>query len=262
MIARNPHTGEQLGMPTTLGPVPTVRLADVISAVPALLPAPPLLRSWAAGIALPAFGNDKAGDCVEATYFYTDDLYAKLFGVPFPGTEAQALALYKQLSGWDGVIGSASDKGTNPADFIAYAMSTGLPYGGKLDATASVSVINGHELRTAINAGGCVIVDANLPVNLATTGPWDIPPNPSSDDLPSTLSTRNHMFALTGFDAKTLSSAKGVAMTNEWVATCVRNAWLFLRRSMFNARGLSVSGVPTSTIYAGFGLPRPVWAAA
>lgn len=224
------------------------RLASV---APANVDAPALAHDYAKGIALDMFGNDVVGDCVWATLYYRWQLLSKIHGTTFAGTTAECLKDYQTNTGWNGVVGDSSDKGTNPEVALAAALK-GLSCGMKINAWVQVDFHDFKLLRAAIHDLSGVYMAIALPQNIYTNadGRWDVPANPTPDQL-GVSDVRGHMCLLSGYDHLGVYSAKGVAMTNEWIASCGKSAYVLLDDAL-TVNGISPSGFDLKRLQADF----------
>jgi hypothetical protein len=104
-------------------------------------------------------GNTRAGDCVVAGACHeTADWTRAVNGVAAPFTENNALDIYRQQTGWDGVSGSSTDTGLDPVAFALHRRTVGIP-----DAAGNVHRIDGfaqvtswdHAMAAAYVFGAC-----------------------------------------------------------------------------------------------------------
>lgn len=137
------------------------------------LPPPPAHVDWQQHVTgFPMLLNDRIGDCVIAGMLHQQQVWAAAADNPtFTPTDAQALAMYRQITGYN-PADPASDQGTDPRDALRYWASTGAA-GHKILAYASVKPTDHRTVKTAINLFGGLGVCLNLPAYAETEhGRW------------------------------------------------------------------------------------------
>lgn len=73
-----------------------------------------------------ALGNNTVGDCVAAGMGHWVNQMSWLLGGKQVATQANCLDLYKLISGWNGVVGSTTDQGSENIDALGVMMQQGL----------------------------------------------------------------------------------------------------------------------------------------
>lgn len=136
--------------------LPPVASVDYLAALP----------NW-----LGMMGNDELGDCLDAM-FYHGDQARTMFATGSCRTEpdSQAPALYRAITGWDGVPGSPSDAGSDPATSFAWVEKNGLPLadGSNVELLASIEIDprNTQDVMDAMDACLGLAVGISVPSSL------------------------------------------------------------------------------------------------
>jgi hypothetical protein len=158
--------------------------------LPNLLPPPPEKRAWEYVIsdarwAQTMFGNDVAGNCVEAAVLHFIMAATASAGRPATFVTQDAFDLYSAITGWDGVPGSPSDQGTYWTDALAYMVSTGITdQQGRLHkwlGWAAIDHTNLSKLRQGMNIFDGILVGTSIMNSMeqqfANGQPWNPPFN-------------------------------------------------------------------------------------
>jgi hypothetical protein len=161
--------------------------------------APPPYEDWTGDRSAFTFlGNDRAGCCTRACYGHVVQQRCALLETACKLTEDHVLAAYQAGTGWDGVPGSASDRGDNILSALVQMKNSGLgPY--RIRSFGRVNTHDPIEMRAALHTFGSLIVGANLPRRIQRDGyDWDVSPlgARTADEAPGTLG--GHAFILTG----------------------------------------------------------------
>jgi len=176
-----------------------------------------------------ALGNLNAGDCVFATAFHMLMDWRKEHGIDFSPTDAQVLALYSQLAGYDPARPS-TDVGYNELDLLKYWQSTGIA-GRPISAFVSVDPSELQHIRTAIYLFGAVFAGVTLTQRAMDefqdrdtwhqTAPW----------FGGKRVLGGHAIPLIGYDAKgfwCITWGRLQYLTNEWWTKYGDEAWAVL----------------------------------
>ena len=119
--------------------------------------------------------NDRLGDCAIAAPGHIIQAQTGLSGNEFVATDAEILAAYKAVSGYDGT--GATDSGCNMQDVLDYWRKTGIA-GHKILAYARVDIKNPAEVRYACYAMGGLYLGVNLPTEWEGAKVWGLPKPP------------------------------------------------------------------------------------
>ena len=122
--------------------------------------APPSRQDWTGPVASYTYlGNDRAGCCTRASYGHVVQQRCALVGDKCTLTEDDVLKAYKDGTGWDGVPGSASDRGGQIIDALVQMKNVGLgDY--KITEFGRVNHNDTLEMRAALNLFGALIIGA------------------------------------------------------------------------------------------------------
>lgn len=165
-----PPSGRKLGLRPLTTDRRDLKLARYLTSA---LPAPPAHVAWQQHVAdFPMLLNDRIGDCVIAGMLHQQQVWAAAADNPtFTPTDAQALAMYRAITGYN-PSDPSTDQGTDPRDALRYWQNTGAA-GHKIVAYASVKPTDHPTVKTAINLFGGLGVCLNLPAYAETEhGKW------------------------------------------------------------------------------------------
>lgn len=147
-------------------------LAELTHALPVAPPNvgwyPGKISSWAMD------GNEKYGDCVFAGCAHAEQLWSTLAGAPNVPTEAEVLAQYAALTGFNPADPS-TDNGAVISDVLTHWKTTGL-FGSQILDYVGVNPRSASQIREAIWFFGCGIIGLNLPLSAQDQTIWDVPP--------------------------------------------------------------------------------------
>lgn len=111
----------------------------------------------------PLLGNDEAGDCVVVTICHFIQAVTAAMGRERTFTRAEALAIYRELSGWDG--SPETDTGLNMyAVLTRWMKDSGLFGGVKLWGIASIDLKDWRRVQQGVQFFGGVLCGWDLPL--------------------------------------------------------------------------------------------------
>lgn len=238
---------------------PRLKLASHLAAE---LPAPPAAVNWGSAVAdWPMYGNDRAGDCVEAEQGHHEQVLSLVgSGIEVTVPEQAVIKAYEDIAGY--VPGDpATDVGTNIQDAMGYWRKTGVG-GHRIDAFAQVNQSDMREVTTAIALLGPLSIGVDLPqsaMDQFNAGQeWDVVAHDGGI-------LGGHCIIITGYDPQGLygvSWGQPVRLTYAFWARYVSEAWVVVSREWVNARtGLDPEGVDLSGLGDEFmqltGQPNP-----
>jgi hypothetical protein len=200
-------------------------------------------------------GNDRAGCCVWATFLHYLQL-ASLYvsGTLIQPTEQECFDAYKS-TGWDGIPGSPSDRGTavaGPGGALEYWMKTGIVCAGQRNFLSNAVVIehaNLDQLRLALTLGpvlgGAMVRDDDM----SSTFMWTSGTSPIAG---------GHEFLILGHE--TLSSGKTYydvetwdgmwRFSDDWALDQLDEAAMVIDPVFFGPSGLDPADVDMAAIAA------------
>lgn len=108
------------------------------------------------------WANDQAGDCVFAAFYNLLAGATAQTGDPFAATDADCLADYAAVTGYDLATGE-NDNGANPEDALRYYSKKTLGDQGKILAWAEVDPDSLDEIREALHIFGGIYTAFYLP---------------------------------------------------------------------------------------------------
>lgn len=215
------------------------RYADV-------LPEPPASSDRREGVTFGMFGNDRAGDCTCAAMGNARRLWAHLTGRPQPVTDADVLAAYEAITGYNPATGTG-DTGAVELDVLNYWRTEGFA-GEKIDGYAAVNL---HDQRLVVGAmwvfDGLYIgvqLPATAQAQLAAGEPWTVDTAAGSQAYPG--SWGGHAVFAVDWDPQYVYLATWGAIqpaTWEWWHTYVDEAYAVLDTpEQFRADGRTAEG--------------------
>jgi hypothetical protein len=117
-------------------------------------PTPPASADYsqkADGFMRNILGNDVAGNCTIAAAYHVAGMFLANSDQAIPFTAMNALTLYQQLSGWNGVENDASDTGLDELTVLDYWATNGLiPGAHKITAAIKVDGTDAEEVKAAV----------------------------------------------------------------------------------------------------------------
>jgi hypothetical protein len=237
------------------------KLGPAIAAAVSLPPTPPASVDWysAVGNAFGTDGNLTVGDCTIACQAHLIQAWTTNAGKPFAPSQADCLAKYAALSGWDGTPGDASDVGLVVTKVLADWQTNGLD-GHKLSAWAEIDVKNRTELMNAISWFGGVYIGLNLPISLQSviegnlqpaplTVTWDVVPGVDS----AARSWGGHAVPILGFNATgpvVVSWGAVYQMTWPFYEAYVDEAYAPISADFIEATGSTPGGLTLAQLQA------------
>lgn len=240
---------------------PRIRLAAHLRAGAS----PPPSATYDAVPAWGMLGNSEWGDCTCAG----DGHIAELLSFYGQGTEAvvtdaEALAAYSAISGFDPNAGPSgdnpTDRGASVQDALGYLRTTGMS-GVKIDAFAEVEPGDINAIQVAAAQFGCLSAGVNLPANAQqqfTDGqPWDAVPDDGGIE-------GGHCIILCGYDQDFLYFATWGQVqkaTYAWWAKYGEEIWAVVSADWVSAQGTDPEGVNLTSLGVEFatltGEPNP-----
>jgi hypothetical protein len=207
-----------------------------LSAYATDLAAPPSVH-WAAP-SYGMFGNDRAGDCVQAGAAHAEQIWTHLTARPFGVTDKDVLDWYSALTGYNQLTGD-NDNGTDMLSACTAWRSPSIhdadaPYPHKYSVSGftEVNVANAPEVRYATWQFGGVYLGAQLPLSAQNQmgDVWDVITGP--DAQPG--SWGGHCIWVNAYDADTLTCVTWGTeqkMTWNWFHTYADEAYAILART-------------------------------
>jgi hypothetical protein len=143
----------------------------------ASLPVPPPSCDWTEKV--PVWGmmaNDSVGDCTCAGAGHLIvEWTANAGGIAYP-TDADILAAYSAITGYDGTPGDDTDQGANLLDVLNYWRKNGIA-GHKIGAYMAVRTVDVYQVQQAVALLEGVYAGVQMPAawqNVQPGQPWDI----------------------------------------------------------------------------------------
>lgn len=216
----------------------------------ALGPPPPASNDWAAAVIAKSpyegswgmMGNDQVGDCTCADCGHQVMLHTANAGAIVTPTTADVEGIYKQISGWNGVVGDPSDTGCDENQVCAFMQSTGL-LGQKADDYAAVDPQNGDHARWAVQLFGALRLGINVPQSFIDQFNAGTP----IDDIGDTSNVGGHDVPIVKYDGQyfyIVTWGRLVPMTAKFLANAgyVEEAHAELYYDWIAAQGHAPSG--------------------
>jgi hypothetical protein len=122
----------------------------------------------------PMMKNDTVGDCTCAAAGHMIEQWTTYSGTPFTPTDAQVIAAYSAITGYDPATG-ANDDGANMLDVLNYWRKTGVA-NHKVMAFAALEPKNHTQIQDALYLFGNVYLGVALPVSAQKQTVWTVPP--------------------------------------------------------------------------------------
>lgn len=226
---------------------PRVKLAPAVNK--AVLPPQPASVNWYDRIPdWPMYGNDRAGDCVEAEQGHHEQvLSAYGAGRMVEVTEADVIAVYSAITGYD-PNDPSTDQGTVIQDALSYWRRVGIA-GHKITAFAEVNVKDQTELKTALALFGPLSGGMNFPAvamqQFNDGQPWDVVRNDGGN-------AGGHCVCIVGYDDTYVYCITWGAvqrMTWAFFRKYFEEAWAPISTEWVNEKtGLDPEGVDLSVV--------------
>ena len=136
----------------------TLQFKDYLATLPPI----PAAIDWMGKVTtIGMLANDSVGDCAVASAFHLDELWTANAATEIVATDAQALADYSAISGYN-LADPNSDTGCALIDVLNYWRQTGMN-GRKITAYVQVSHRNIQHLKAAIALFGGVYLGIQVP---------------------------------------------------------------------------------------------------
>lgn len=196
---------------------PRVKLALAIDKT--TLPVPPTSVNWFGKInTWPMYGNDVAGDCVEAEMGHHEEVLTSYgSGSAIMVTDDDVIKVYSTITGYD-PNDPSTDQGTVIQDAMDYWRKTGIA-GRKIAAFAQVDVKDETEMKTALALFGPLSGGMNFPAvamdQFNAGRPWDTVKNDGGLE-------GGHCVCIVGYDSSWVYCITWGAMQ--------RMTWAFFRK--------------------------------
>jgi hypothetical protein len=205
---------------------------------------------------VPMLGNDRAGNCVWATFFHYLQL-AELYvsGTLIQPTDQECLGAYAQGTGWDGVVGSPSDQGSivaGPGGALEFWMKTGIVCAGQRNFLTSAVVVEHtdlDQLRLALTFGPVLCGALLRNDDAVSTFMWTAGTSPIDG---------GHEFLVVGHE--TLSSGKTYydvitwnglwRFSDDWALAQLDEAAMVIDPAFFGPSGLDPADVDLASVTA------------
>lgn len=195
--------------------------------------------------------NDKLGDCVCASGNHMLGAWTANAGAPFVATDAQVLADYEAIGGYNPADPS-TDQGCDLGTAIDYWTSHGFADGTKLAGSVSVDATNLVEVKTALWLFGGLFTGVELAAAwLSNPDVWDVAGPPVPED--------GHGIPFLAYDADgitlaswgTLRKSPWAAVQQYWASTAGGELHALLSPDMIlRATGLAPSGLDMGALTA------------
>lgn len=193
--------------------------------------APPPMDDWTGPQSDYTFlGNDRVGCCTRTCYGHIVQQRCALLGIKCELTADDVLKAYKDGTGWDGVPGSASDRGDQIINSLVQLRNVGFRDGQyKIRQFGRVNHNDTVEMRAALHEFGSLIIGASLPASIDRQGThWDVSPpgQRQPDEAPG--SAGGHAFIITAHQRGKWSAmpwVRKVDMTYAWDDLYIDEAW-------------------------------------
>jgi hypothetical protein len=194
---------------------------------------------WGHDLPYGMLGNDRYGDCVEASFAHQVQVWlARSGNGPFTITTGDVLADYSAITGFD-PRDPRTDQGTSMYYANRYWKGRGL-----IDAYATVDPLSGDQVRESVAWFGGLNIGVALPVSAQaqTGGVWDVTTGPDAQ----AGSWGGHCIPVVGYTSRTLwvvTWGALQAMTWNFLRTYCDEAYVFLSKQWIGAAGVSPSNL-------------------
>lgn len=190
-------------------------------------------------------GNDTVGCCTRACYGHIIQQRCALINEPCTLQASDVLQAYKDGTGWDGVPGSASDRGGQIIDALVQMKNVGMG-GYKIRQFGRVNHHDTIEMRAALHLFGSIIVGADLPAAIWRQNTnWDVNPPGSRKPDEAPRSAGGHAFILTGHQYGQWMSMPWITKTSlsyAWDDLYIDEAWFVIDDLWVTANRNAVNG--------------------
>lgn len=127
------------------------------------MPLPASYSLFPKAAAVPSmFCNDRLGCCVVAGRYHEIGVATGNAGAPFVATDAQVVADYSAISGYN-PSDPSTDQGCNEQDALTWWTKNKAADGSQLSGFVHVDAANPDEVKAAIWLGGCLYLGMELP---------------------------------------------------------------------------------------------------
>lgn len=225
----------------------TLRLAKYLAPQ---LPMPPKFVDWLKPVdTWPLYANDRIGDCTIASAGHLVKCWTANAGRPTVITEADIIAAYSAVSGYDPVTG-AGDHGAVMLDVLNHWRRRGI--GGRhISAYVAIDVQDVVEVRQAINLFGGVHVGADLPISAASQLSAGLPWRVVDGKTSAVGSWGGHAFfvgAYSGHRMNAVTWGNTQSITWPWWKKYVAEAYAIVSADMLNAAGFNPLGFRSESL--------------
>jgi hypothetical protein len=234
----------------------------MMASLAAKLPAAPAHSAWYLGgraydgralapiTDWPMDGNDEYGDCVFAGAAHFEQLVSNAIGAPNVPTQAQVLAEYSKLTGFN-PNDPSTDNGAVISDTLTTWKTNGL-FGKNLINFIGANPKSQSQISDAIWFFGGATLGVELPISAQDQDVWDVPAGgPVGDGAPG--SWGGHDVLLVNRDDRGVTlitwGATKIA-TWDWLSTYCDEAYAILSQDWLDAKGNTPGGVPLASMIA------------
>jgi hypothetical protein len=237
-------------------PRPDITRHMVRGAAAETVDAPPAVNYWSKVASWGELGNANWGDCTcAADGHIAMQQTAYGLGRADPVTDAEALAVYSAVSGFDPVAGppgaNPTDRGATIQSALEYLRKRGIA-GFKIAAYGSVDVKDGTAIRHAIEDFGALSIGMDLPSTAQPQrGTWTV--------VPGATSQGGHCVMACGYDQEYVyfvSWGNVYRMTWAFWDAYVDEAWAVISEDWTSVTGLSLEAFGAEFAVA-FGTKNP-----
>jgi hypothetical protein len=249
------HSQMKLGRKPVKHDKRTLRLARYLTGRQGQ-PQPPEQVAWSMAVSKwDMLLNDSLGDCTIAGLLHLFQCMVANSGAgsdPFIPTDAEALAGYEQLCGYNPADPS-TDHGGNELDILNAVRKNGLA-GQSVSAFVAVDFHNQAEVETAIDLFGGIYVGIALPQTAKKQEIWQVTPwYDVWDGSPTPGSWGGHSVVITDYDQLGLSAITwGIVkrMTWDWFNKYMEECYALISLDWLNSKGQSPTGLNISQLTA------------
>lgn len=192
-------------------------------------------------------GNDVAGDCAPVGELHLRLARSTAAGHAIVPTTADAFALYKQVSGWDGTPGSDSDQGVVLLDMLNLLRKQGKIIAfAKIDSTDDAMIAAAHYLF------GGVLFGFGLPAYLQAnpTGTWKLARGKLTGPRAPNSWGGHCVCSANGAPLKVVTWDKVVSVTPGFIDAYSDEAWAILTPEWLKTTGESPTGFDRAQLLA------------
>jgi hypothetical protein len=242
------HGARRLGKRAPRHDPRTLQLANYLT--PGVLPPAPPSFNWGAKVSnWPMMGNNTIGDCTCAAAGHCIEEWTTDAGAPLIVPDAQIIAAYAAVSGYDPKTGQ-HDVGATEIDVLNYWRKTGIG-GHKILGYAALEPGNLDHVRDCVWIFGNCYIGLALPVTAQTQAIWSVPPGGAvGPGAPG--SWGGHAVPVVAYDAQSLTVVTWGALQRMtwgfWAAYC-DEAYALLSQDFLSANA-TPDGVQLATLEA------------